>query len=274
MKMKYMKFIVPLAIVAVMLMVAMPVAADDPFGGPPSRTSGNGASTWAAIYVKGACSAASTLPSFSSRWFKYDATKEFDQEVYVDDVPKYGAAYNYFDGQDAKYGNSDGGNGNDIRLNFSGPRAQYIPVFQTKEQAQSDYWGNTGEAFKHGIAARLYDPDNINNMDYLWPTPNNALLTTRVGSRARVGDTEGSYNGYNRGGFTVGVTHAWLRHYDIKMADGQTHLLSGRYHHNGWVYVRAYNAMIWDNDITVCENNIRRNDYNFPNTSQYGTNPP
>jgi len=273
-----MKFIVPLAIVAVMLMVAIPAAADDPFGGPPSRTSGNGATTWAAVYIKGTCSAASTLASGSTRWFKWDATKEYDQEVYVDDVPKWGAAYNYFDQVDPKIGNSDGGNGNDIRLGIR----QYPPTYQTKEQAQTDYYGDTSRALDHGFYARLYDPSNINNMDYYWPTPNNALLTTRTGSRARVADTEGAYNGYNRGGasmLTIGVYgegngYSALRHYDIKMADGNTHLLSGRNHHDGWVYMRVYNLMVWDNDMTACENNIRRNDYNFPNGSPYGTKNP
>lgn len=268
--MKYMKFIIPLAIVAVMLMVALPAAADDPFGGPPSRTSGNGTSTWAAIYIKGTCTARATLPAGASRWHKFDATKEFDQELYIDDVPKFGAAFNYFDGVDPKYGNSDGGNGNDIRLGIR----QYPPTWQTKEQAQSDYWGNSGRAFDHGLAGRVYDPDNIIQMNYFWPTPNNKLLTTRTGSQARVGDTEGGYNGYNRGGLTIAVTHGWLRHYPIKMADGQTHLLSGRYHFDGWVYLRAYNAMIWDNDYTACDNEVRRDDYNFPNSSNYGTKSP
>lgn len=51
--MKNMKWIIPLAVVVVLLMVALPAAADDPFGGPPSKTSGNGTTTWGAIYVGG-----------------------------------------------------------------------------------------------------------------------------------------------------------------------------------------------------------------------------
>lgn len=267
--MKYLKLIVPLAIVVLMLMIALPAAADDPFGGPPSRTSGNGASTWAAVYIANTCSAKQSLPAGGAMWFKYDTVKSVDTETYVDDVPKFGAAYNYFNKVTPKYGNSNGGDGNDIRLGIR----QYPPTWATKEQAQADYWGNNDAAFDHGFAARLYDPANIKNMDYYWPTPNNALLTTRNGSRARVADTVGSYGGWNRGGasmLTIGVYgegggYSMLYHYDIKMADGQTHLLSARNHQDGWVYMRVYNAMIWDNDMMACTNYIRRGDWDYGN---------
>ena len=63
------------------------------------------------------------------------------------------------------------------------------------------------------------------------------------------------------GVYGEGGGYSMLYHYDIKMADGQTHLLSARNHHDGWVYMRVYNAMIWDNDMMACTNYIRRGDW-------------
>lgn len=272
--MKYMKFIVPLAIVVLMLMIALPAAADDPFGGPPSRTSGNGSSTWAAIYIANTCSAKQTLPAGGAQWYKFDTWKSVDTEVYVDDVPKWGAAYNYFNGVNPVFGNSRGGDGNDVRLGVR----QYPPTYATKEQAQSDMWGDVGAEIDHGLVARLFDPDNIQRMDYFFPTPNNSLLTTRNGTRVRIGDTAGA--GYGRGARSqpnIGVygepgNYNYLRHYDIKMADGETHLLSGRYHWDGWAYMRVYNLMVWDNDIVACTNYIRRNDWEYGNSGTFAGN--
>jgi hypothetical protein len=222
-------------------------------------------------------------------WFKFDTWRSVDTEIYVDDVPKWGAAYNYFNGQNARYGNSNGGDDNSTRLGVyntqGGPRLANVggdgqgrfPGYQTKEQAQTDYWGDNSAAFDHGIAARLFDPENIRRMDYYWPTPNNALLTTRNGTRPRVADTVGAYGGWNRGGASM-ITistygepggYSYLRHYDIKMADGETHLLSGRQHYDGWAYMRVYNAMFWDGDVMACTRYIRRGDWDFGSPNSF-----
>jgi len=292
--MKYMKFIVPLAIVVLMLMIALPAAADDPFGGPPSRTSGNGGTTWAAIYVANTCSAKITLPAGSATWFKFDTWKSVDTEVYVDDVPKFGAAYLYFNGQTGPFYNQSNQDSvdNSVRLgpyatqttpngrtnlnagvaNVGGDGWGHFPgngpagQYQTKEQALYDYWGDVGAAVDQGFIARLYDPDYITRMAYQWPTPNNALLTTRSGTQAYQGQT----NVISLNSIT-GDRYSYLRHYDIKMADGQTHLLSGRFHWDGWGYIKVYNAMAWDNDAMVCTNYIKRDDYNFNASVDFGT---
>lgn len=300
--MKYLKFIVPLAIVVLMLMIALPAAADDPFGGPPSRTSGNGTSTWAAIYIANRCSAKVTAAAGSGTWFKFDTWKSVDTEIYVDDVPKWGAAYNYFNGQwppagntgigktfDDTQGNTDSQD-NSERLgpytnqggriaNIGGDGWGHFPGgYQTKEQAQYDQWGDVGKEVDNGFVARLFDPSNMNNMDYFFPTPNNSLLTTRNATRVRIGDTQGGTSGYSRGSRSqVNISvygepgnYSYLRHYDIKMADGETHLLSGRQHYDGWAYMRVYNLMVWDNDMMACTRYIPRNDYNFVGTP-FGT---
>lgn len=261
--MKYLKFIVPLAIVVLMLMIALPAAADDPFGGPPSRTSGNGATTWAAVYIANTCSAKLTIPAGASMWFKFDTWKSVDTEVYVDDVPKFGAAYNYFNGQNGPLYNQGaaGFQDNSGRINptVGGDGFGHFPGgWQTKEQSQADYWGDVGAAIDNGFIARLYDPDYMQRMDYAWPTPNNALLTTRSGTPNFLGATlSRSINGI------TGDKYSYLRHYDIKMADGQTHLLSGRFHWDGWAYMKVYNAMAWDNDVMACTKYLPRDDYNF-----------
>lgn len=288
--MKYMKFIVPLAIVILMLMIALPVAADDPFGGPPSRTSGNGATTWAAIYLSGytggvrdamgyqAAPGCSTTPfaAGSSKWFKFDTHKSYDAEIYVDDEPKYGAALDYF-GFGGQFHTGEPsktlGNDNDPRAGGQQP----IPFRVGWKPDGTQEPGNI-----QGFGATVYGSNNL-QPDFYWPTPNNMLLTTRDGSRARVSDTEGSYGGFNRGGFSTATfrgqgssswdaayaasTNTRLRHYAIKMADGNTHLLSGNTRDDGWVYIRVSNSMIWDNSAKVCVNLLRRAEYDFPNNT-------
>jgi hypothetical protein len=277
--MKYMKFIVPLAIVVLMLMIALPAAADDPFGGPPSRTSGNGATTWAAVYVSGYSSSAlnssgyatpvcnkSTFAAGSSKWFKYDTHATYDVEVYVDDDPKFGAALDYFGfGATPTTGEPGKTQGND-----NDPLVIPFKVGWKPDGTQEP--GNL-----QGFAGTIYGSDYIEQQDFYWPTPNNLLLTTRDGSRARVSDTEGSYGGYGRGGATVNTVKVTgapnvpsttrLRHYNIKMADGQTHLLSALTRDDGWNYVRVSNSMIWDNDANFCVVFLRRPGADFPNST-------
>jgi hypothetical protein len=281
--MKYMKLIVPLAIVVLMLMIALPAAADDPFGGPPSRTSGNGATTWAAVYLTGYNSGVnsngyytpscnkSTFAAGSSKWFKYDTHKSYDVQVYVDDDPKFGAALDYFGfGASAYTGEPGKTLGNDDDPLAGGQAPTPFSVGWKPDGTQEP-------ANLQGFSGLIYGSWYLRQMDYYWPTPNNLLLTTRAGSRARVSDTEGSYGGYNRGGASVNTIKVTgnpntpdqtsLRHYNIKMADGQTHLLSAQTRDDGWNYVRVGNNMIWDNDANVCVTFIRRPDYDFPNST-------
>jgi hypothetical protein len=283
--MKYMKFIVPLAIVVLMLMIALPVAADDPFGGPPSRTSGNGATTWAAVYVSGygasqlnaagyttpACST-STFSAGSSKFFKYDTHKSYDVELYLDDSPKYGAALDYFGfGASFYTGEPSKTLGNDNDALAGGQQPIPFKVGWKPDSTQEP-------ENLQGFAALVYGSNYMKQMDYYWPTPNNLLLTTRAGSRARVSSTEGGYGGYNRAGASVNTIrekagnpdvadYLWLRRFNIKMADGNTHLLSARTRDDGWNYVRAFNNMIWDNDASFCVSFIRRAEYDFPNST-------
>ena len=404
--MKNMKWIIPLAVVVVLLMVALPAAADDPFGGPPSKTSGNGTTTWGAIYVGGTydnlrgsnfyhdpstgcfptsaqgtanstttgqvpggatpltyfpepqalgttqrpqpgiatqlnqpgqpktmnndstavtasgvalipgianqngeefqvggkigtqCgvndkltgvvdsveydryktnwSASTTVPGLSTRWFKFDTVKSRDVEVYVDDVPKWGAAYRYFDNKGCLFhqGSSAPGTGNcdqSDNLQRIGIDTSEIGKYFLSVDDRMDF--SVGDSqFLNGLSARVFPPEAISNMDYFWPTPNNALLTTRAGSRPRVADTQGSYGGYNRGTASVITTGAqpsptaiWLEPADqIKWGDGNTHLLAGKFHWDGWVYVRVFNNMYWDQNVVVGTRFTPNQKYDFP----------
>jgi len=282
--MKYMKLIVPLAIVVLLLMIALPAAADDPFGGPPSRTSGNGATTWAAVYVSGyastlvnssgyytpACNK-STFAAGSSKWFKFDSHKTYDNEVYVDDDPKFGAALDYFGyGAQAYTQEPNKTLGNDDDPGGGGQQPTPFSVGLKPDGTQEP-------ENLQGFGARIWGSDYIRWMDYYWPTPNNALLTTRAGSRARVSSTESTRGGFVRGGasmatvFEQGTPNApeffWLRHYNIKMLDGQTHLLSYRFTDDGWNYMQVGNNMIWDNDANVCVVMARKPGADFPNNT-------
>jgi len=376
--MKNMKWIIPLAVVVVLLMVALPAAADDPFGGPPSKTSGNGTTTWGAIYIGGTwdnlrgpafyhdpstgcfpggvgqvpggavpmtfnpqeqvlgtttrpqtgiatqlgqpgqpvqvvpgianqngqefvvggkvtsvCgpndaltgvvdsveydrymtnwSASTTIPAFSSRWFKFDTVKSRDVEVYVDDDPKWGAAYRYFDTKGCLFhqGAQAPGTGNCDQSD----NLQRLGI-DTSEIGKATYSTPFDTMLVNGITARFYGPENINQMDYFWPTPNNMLLTTRTGSRPRVADTQGSYGGYGRGGasqLTINVTgngygtYFYLEPADqIKWGDGNTHLLAGRFHWDGWSYGVVANNMIWDQNVKVGTRFTPNGKYDFP----------
>lgn len=310
--MKHLKWLVPLAVVVLLLAIAIPAAADDPFGGPPSKTSGNGTSTWAAIYIgsdwsnkrdvsiftqcgntfslargnEATCeydkyvttwSAKITIPGGgSSRWFKFDTVKSRDLEVYVDDDPKWGAAYRYFDdgdctrGRDATgrsgYGNCEGAD-NLIRLGID--TSALGKAWLATEDRNDFSIGDTIPG-RNGAWARLYPPEYINRMSYFWPTPNNLLLTTRAGSGIRIGDTQGGFGGYNQGSRSVlnesGVGYRTLGPCDqLKQGDGNTHLLcSGKLHWDGWVYLRVFNTMIWDNDFRAGTRFTPNAAYDFP----------
>jgi hypothetical protein len=314
--MKNLKWIIPLAVVVVLLMVALPAAADDPFGGPPSKTSGNGATTWGAVYVGGTWdnkrsvtdgfytnpntfslstgvvssseydkyvtnwSAKTTIPALSTRWFKLDTVKSRDVEIYVDDVPKWGAAYRYFDNRGClAHGQSKvptDGNGDCDRsdnLQRLGIDTSNMGKYFLAVDDRYDFVpGNS--MFQNGFAARIYPPESINSVDYFWPAPNNSLLTTRTGTRPRVADTQGSYGGYGRGAASLittstygswNNTYSWLEPADqVKMGDGNTHLLGGKFHWDGWVYVRVFNNMYWDNDAQVGTRYTPNGKYFFP----------
>lgn len=146
------------AVVLIILMVA-PVFADDPFGGPISSTSGNGATTQGAIYIADRCSPSITFPAHSSRWFKADSSDDYKLQVWLDDDPLWGAAYKYFE--------------------------------NNPDPATSDQSAN----LLNGFWLRVYAPDTL-NPNYAYPDPDHRadLLTTRDGIRSD--GTEVTWVGY------------------------------------------------------------------------------
>ncbi len=86
-----------LACLIAMLLFSAPAFADDPFGGPPSATSGNGLTTWGAIYVGDQCSPSIRFAAGSALWFKADTSKDYNMQVWLDDNPQWGAAFKYFE---------------------------------------------------------------------------------------------------------------------------------------------------------------------------------
>jgi len=84
--MKYLKFLVPLVMVGILLAIAVPAFADDPFGATiPSKTSGNGSTTWAAIYIGDNGSWTGKLAPGSAMWFKGDAWIDKPTVITLDD---------------------------------------------------------------------------------------------------------------------------------------------------------------------------------------------
>jgi hypothetical protein len=309
--MKHLKWIVPLAVVVLLLLIALPAAADDPFGGPPSKTSGNGTSTWAAIYAGGTWdykgneypdntfsiltgnvstreynkyvtnwTAKVTIPAFSSRWFKFDTVRSRDVEVYLDDVPKWGAAYRYFDNAGCVDNKRSATSGAPLGASGYGScdQSDNLQRIGVDTGGLNKGAGSESSIWRNGFLARIYGPSAINQMDYFWPTPNNALLTTRDGSRPRVADSQGGYGGFNRGGASLisallispGGNYIYLDSANadtLKWGDGNTHLLAGKFHLDGWVYVRVSNVMIWDNDMMLGTRYTPNGAYDFPNVN-------
>jgi hypothetical protein len=292
--MTHIRFLAPLAFVASMLTLALPAAADDPFGGPPGKASGDGLTTWGAIYIGGTLdnkcdgryknpdtfssqtgvvaskesdcylnnwSPTLTIPAMSSRWFKFDTVKSRDVEVYVDDVPRWGAAYNYFSPTCNRANRDCVDNLERIGIDTSEIGKQSIAMQNVQSNPQDRHMvGN-------GFAARVYGTDSINQNDYFWPTPNNALLTTRNGWRPSVGDTQGNWGGYNQGAIDIGSMGPgiWLDPGGTaKWGDGNTHLLVGKYHLDGWVYIQVINNMIWDNGMQISTRYTPNGNYDFP----------
>jgi len=225
-------------------------------------------------------SAKVTVPAGGSRWFKFDTVKSRDVEIYVDDVPKWGAAYRYFTSQFCYNGNKgvntgNGGCDNADNLERIGIDTSEIGKWWTATQ-NSQYFVPFTPQNANGFAVRLYDPDNIKRMDYFWPTPNNALLTMVGSYRPRVADSQGSYGGYIRGGCSplcaqwgwenqTGGTYIWMDPGDRnKAGDGNTHLFANKYHWDGWVYARVFNDMIWDGDVVVGTRFTPNAKYDFP----------
>jgi len=94
--MQLLKWIGLVLFCSVLLTFAAPAAADDPFGGPPTSASGNGTTTWGAIYING-CTAVTTFAPQVTLWFKVDAWRNHKIQIWLDDEPRDSAA-KFFEG--------------------------------------------------------------------------------------------------------------------------------------------------------------------------------
>lgn len=224
--MRYLRVILPLLVILATLLATLPVAADDPFGGPPSKNSGDGSTTWGAIYIGDNGCWTGGMAAGAAMWFKADTWKDKHLQIFLDDrlagaaTPKgpgtaldwkingsavWGAAKNYFQG-----------------------KAPGAP-----EEANS--LGNSPQEvnFKQGFAFRVYDPDSL-FPNYEYNAPNMWLLTTR------------SARGANRRSVP---SHGWG---NPETPFVPNHLLWYEGAFDGWVYIKAYNQMLWNGTMTIC----------------------
>lgn len=72
--------------------------ANDPFGGPPTTSSGDGSTTTEAIYIGEGCSPVMRFAAGSPLWFKVDTSEDYKLQIWLDDSPLWGAALKYFEG--------------------------------------------------------------------------------------------------------------------------------------------------------------------------------
>ncbi len=146
--MTYLKLFGAMVVLVLIVFIVVPVSADDPFGGPATGLSGNGITTWGAIYIAEQCSSSTTFPARSARWFKADAWDDYRLQVWLDDDPQWGAAFKYFE-------------------NYPDPAAS--------DQSENKL---------HGFWLRVYAPDTLNpNYAYDDQDHRADLLTTRDGIR-------------------------------------------------------------------------------------------
>jgi hypothetical protein len=94
--MQHLKWFLISAVLIVFLISVPSASADDPFGGPPTKDSGNGTTTRGAIYINECTNSIAFAPN-SVLWFKVDAWLYHKLLVWLDDDPHDSAA-KYFEG--------------------------------------------------------------------------------------------------------------------------------------------------------------------------------
>ncbi|MCL4396254.1 MAG: hypothetical protein M1482_15885 [Chloroflexi bacterium] len=216
--MRYMKWVVLFPVAIVALVTALPAFADDPFGGPPSSSSGNGSTTWSAIYIGNDGCWTGALAAGSNMWFKADTWPVNLDGVPVtllvwldDELPGairpsgaavLGPAYNYFVGTADDFDSAN-------RL------------------------GDQQASFVNGFAFRVFDPDAL-APNYYYAAPNMWILTTANGAAPK-GNVQ---------------SEGWGTH----NSQGEpNHLLwyeGGSW--SGWVYIQAYNQMLESGTFSIC----------------------
>jgi hypothetical protein len=210
--MKYLKVIVPLAVLAAVLLTALPAFAGDPWGGPPSKTSGNGSNTWEAMYVGDNGCYTGNLAAGSSVWFKADAWSNKHEQIWLDDeLPGAKAP--------------------------SGSAVFTVAKYMQGKAPGDPKWVNAvndpmGMAFINGFAFSVYDHTNL-VPNYKYPGPNNMWFLTAADG--------GSPNGKS------GV-HGW----GVYNKFMPQHLLWYEGNFNGFIYIRVFNQMLVDGTFTLC----------------------
>jgi len=213
--MKYLKVIVPMLVLAALLVTAMPAAADDPFGGPiPSKTSGDGSTTWAAIYIGDDGMWTGKIAAGASMWFKADAWANKHEQVWLDDQLPGSTTWS--------------GSSNWSALN-------YVKGSSPSDPKNLTYTidGTQNANYIHGFAMRIYDQTNL-FPNYYYPAPNAFILTTRAcrdGSPAMVACKTHGWGSFNFG--------------------QPSHLLWYEGNFPGWIYIRVYNQMLYDGWFTI-----------------------
>jgi len=241
--MKYLKFLVPLAMLVLLLTLAVPAFADDPFGATiPSKTSGNGSTTWAAKYIGDNGCFTGKLPAGSAMWFKGDAWIDKPQLIWLDD----------------ELPNATKPSG----WSVLGVPLQYekgsAPDSAKRQGALGFYYDN----FMQGFAFQVWAPPDDLQPNFAYPGPNNGWILTDAQGMPNPGSCGQTQIGGPSGGCPVGWG-AWnkpfasgarnpLNAYMNSGGTPPTHLLWYRGDWAGWYYVKVYNQMLIDGWFTIC----------------------
>lgn len=218
-------------------------------GGVPSFKSGDGTTPRKAINISGLWTGASpdplmgtpplelpncatlVIPAGTARWFKLVTYRERRTQIWLDDEPNGATSASGF----AQFGAAD----RYMRGTAPGDGWQLNALPNSAPQTAN---------FLEGFVLAIYDPDNLKPF-WAFRPPNAAILSVNTDARGLLLPGPDSITIEQATGAGI---HGWANH----NPNVPQHLLwyEGRFH--GWVFVMAYNQMIWDGFASVCSQRV------------------
>jgi hypothetical protein len=218
-------------------------------GGIPSFKSGDGTTPRKAINISGLWAGPSpdpvmrtpprelpncatlVIPAGTARWFKLETYGDRRTRIWLDDEPNgatSASGFSIFGAADRYMFGTTPGDGWQVNALRDG-------VPQTAN-------------FLEGFVLAVYDPDNLKPF-WAFQPPNAAILSVNTDARGLLLP--------GPDGITIEqATGAGIHGYASYNPNVPQHLLwyEGRFH--GWVFVMAYNQMIWDGFASVCSQRV------------------
>lgn len=171
------------------------------------------------------------IPAGTARWFKLETYRDRRTQIWLDDEPSGATSASGF----ARFGAA----------------ARYMRGTAPGDAWQVNALSNSAlqtPNFLEGFVMAIYDPDNLKPF-WAFRPPNAAILSVNTDARGLLLP--------GPDGVTIEqATGAGVHGYANHNPNVPQHLLwyEGRFH--GWVFVMAYNQMIWDGFASVCSQRV------------------